>query len=144
MAILESIREYDGHRDGVISTLNRARPHLNHGYTDAWPELELLRHELSQRMQAFQVFKHRELFDPLIRGHGGQGVIGLQLKTDCIKLGADYSDFQRRWLKAEVEARWPEYRLSAIVMMTTIRTAIADQDGIVRRLEILVDNSRFQ
>ena len=142
MATRETIRQYHDHRDGVISTLNRARPHLNRGYADAWPELQLFRQELSQRMQAFQVFKHRELFDPLIRTRSEQGEIGRQLKTDCIKLGTDYGDFQRRWSKADVETRWPEYRLSAIVMMTTIRTAIAGQDESVRKLEILVKNGR--
>lgn len=142
MATRETIRQYHDHRDGVISTLNRARPHLNYGYPDAWPELQLFRQELSERLQAFQAFTHRELFDPLISARSSQAEIGQQLKTDCIKLEADYSDFQHRWPKADVETRWPEYRLSAIFMMTTIRTIIAGQDEIVRKLEILVDSGR--
>lgn len=137
MATAETIRGYHDQRDGVISTLNRARPLLNMGYVEAWSTLFQMRKDLAARMQAFQTFKHQKLFNPLIGEGKQQRMIAEQLKADCIKLGADYLDFQRRWSGANVEACWPEYRLSAIAMMTTIRKAIADQDDIIRKLETL-------
>jgi hypothetical protein len=140
MATAQTIREYHDRRDSVVSVLNRARPWLNLAYIEAWPSLVRMRGDLSAAMQVFQTLKHQKLFDPLLKGGSRQQLIAAELKADCIKLGVDYVDFQRKWSTANVEARWPEYRLSAIAMMTTIRKAIADQDVIIRKLETLVSD----
>jgi hypothetical protein len=135
MATTETIRQYHDHRDGVVSILNRARPLLNLGYYEAWPALVRMRGDLSAAMQAFQTFKHQKLFNPLLDGASVQRLIAAELKTDCIKLGAEYAAFRRQWTNANVQVYWPEYRLAAISIMTTIRKGIADQDVIIRRLE---------
>lgn len=142
MAISAAVREYRDHRDGVTRTLDRARPWLNLGHNEAWDALLQFRQELSKRMQEFQVFKHKALFDPMIQQGGPRQKIAQQLKAECIKLGTDYTAFQWKWTHADVGVRWPEYRLSALAMMATIRKALADQDAIIQKLEVMTGNGR--
>lgn len=142
MATTETIRQYHDHRDGVVSVLNRARPLLNLEYNEAWTALVRMRGDLSAAMQAFQTFKHQKLFNPLLDEANVQRLIAAELKAACIKLGAEYAAFRRRWTNANVQTYWPEYRLAAISMMTAIRKGIADQDVIIRRLETLSSDPR--
>lgn len=123
----------DQQRD-VLSVLDRARPWLNANYEEAWPRLAEFRAELTARMKNFQRYKHEIIFDPIIQGNVGDRAIAAALKSDCIALGMQYDSFRRQWAKADVQANWPLYRLSAISMMTKIREGFLEQDARVRRL----------
>jgi len=125
---------FDQQRD-VLSVLDRARPLFNATYEEAWAQLAEFRVELTARMRGFQRYKHEVIFDPLIKGNHGDRAIATALKSDCIALGIQYDSFRQQWAKADVQANWPQYRLSAISMMTKIREAFSDQDARVRMLK---------
>lgn len=44
-----------------------------------------------------------------------------ELKAGCLQLKAAYRGFRRRWAHRDGRTNWPEYRLSAIVMMKQMR-----------------------
>ncbi|WP_010163429.1 hypothetical protein [Sphingomonas sp. PAMC 26617] len=126
--------EFFNQQRDVLSVLDRARPLFNATYDEAWPRLAEFRVELTARMRDFQRYKHEVIFDPIIRGNVGDRAIVVALKSDCIALGIQYDSFRQQWAKADVQANWPQYRLSAISMMTKIREAFSDQDARVRTL----------
>jgi hypothetical protein len=123
----------DQQRD-VLSVLDRARPLFNATYDEAWPRLAEFRVELTARMKDFRRYKHKVIFNPIIPGNVGDRAIATVLKSDCIALGIQYDSFRQQWVKADEQANWPQYRLSAISMMTKIRKAFSDQDARVRTL----------
>lgn len=114
--------------------LDNARPLLNLQYVEAWPALGVYRAQLTAAMQDFQRYKHDAIFDPIIAIGRGDRPIAQNLKTACIMLGAEYDGFRQQWAKKDVSANWPEYRLSAISMMTTIRKSFYEQDAVIRTL----------
>lgn len=128
--------EYHDRRRAILSILDIARPDLNRALPQAWPELAAHRQKLKDAMQAFQRFKHDKIFDPIIARGQNDKVIAAELKADCVMLGNQYDAFRRRWIGTQAKANWPEYRLSAIAMMTTIRKSFAEQDVIVRTLNL--------
>ena len=87
-------------------------------------------------MQAFQIFKHDNIFDPIIARGRSDKIVAMELKTDCVMLGAQYDAFRQKWARTDASANWPEYRLSAISMMTAIRKSFAEQDAIIRTLNL--------
>lgn len=131
------LREFQDRRRAILSILDIARPDLNRSYISAWPALAAYREKLSDAMQAFQRFKHDQIFDPIIaRGHSDR-VVAAALKADCVMLGAQYDAFRQKWARTDASLNWPEYRLSAISMMTTIRKGLAEQDVIIRTLNLV-------
>jgi len=126
--------EFLDQQRAVLSVLNQARPLFNAAYDEAWPRLAEFRVELTARMRDFQRYKHDVIFDPIIQGNVGDRAIAAALKADCIALGIKYDSFRQQWAKADVQTNWPQYRLSAISMMTIIREAFLDQDARVRTL----------
>jgi hypothetical protein len=128
------LREYNDGRRAILSVLDIARPDLNRSYVHAWPALAGHRQKLIEAMQAFQRFKHDQIFDPIIAKGESDNAMAAALKADCVMLGNQYDAFRRKWSGAEAKANWPEYRLSAIAMMTTIRRSFAEQDATVRTL----------
>lgn len=127
--------EFFDHQRAVLSVLDRARPLFNATYDEAWPRLAEFRVDLTAQMRDFQRYKHEVIFDPIIRGNVGDKAIAVELKSECIALGIQYDSFRQQWAKADVQANWPQYRLSAISMMTKVREAFSDQDARVRILE---------
>lgn len=119
---------------GVLSLLDRARPHLNGRDPETWSALAPFRGELGAALHALQVYKHREIFDPLIRAGGPNVAAVKDLKAGCIKLGLDYEAYTRKWSTADIGARWPEYRLAGLSMMRQIRERMAEQDAAIRAL----------
>jgi hypothetical protein len=136
MAADNIVREYHDRRRAILSILDVARPDLNLSLLQAWPALTVHRRRLTDAMQTFQRFKHNNIFDPIISKGYGDKSIAAELKAGCVMLGSQYDAFRRKWSSTEVAASWPEYRLSAISMMTTIRKSFAEQDVIIRTLKL--------
>lgn len=121
------------HND-VITLLDRARPHLNGRDAGSWAALAPFRGELGAALQALQVYKHREIFEPIVMEGGERAVIAKQLKVACIQLGLDYETYKRTWVTADIDARWAEYRLAGLAMMRQIRERMAEQDAAIEQL----------
>ncbi len=126
--------EFQRRNGTTLAILDQARPLLNDSYDTAWPALAEFRKRLATEMHEFQVYKHSEIFDPIVASDRADRSIAEALKADCIKLGNEYHTFRQTWEKADAYSRWSEYCLSAILMMTRIRKRLAEQGAIVRKL----------
>ena len=134
MNVDRPLEDYHRHRNDVLSLLDNARPLMSRTYAEAWPALQDYRERLTKAMQDLQVHKHEAIFDPIMASTRSDRATAKALKADCILLGTEYAQYRQKWDKRDVQARWTEYLLAAISMMTTIRKRLAAQDEIIRTL----------
>ncbi|MEG3126017.1 hypothetical protein [Sphingomonas sp. GB1N7] len=131
------LREFNARQRAILSILDIARQELSYPYIEAWPALVHHQQKIGSAMQRLQRFKHDNIFDPIItRGQSDKG-IAEKLKADCVMLGGQYDAFRQKWAKADAGANWPEYRLSAISMMTTIRKSFSEQEAVIKTLALV-------
>ena len=130
------LSEFHSQRTAILMLLDKIRPLLNKPYVEAWPPLALFRDQLTKSIRDFQFFKHESIFDPILENEitTSDTAVVKSLKTDCIILANQYDQFRQKWSQMNISLNWPEYRLSAISMMTMIRKGIADQDTAIRQL----------
>lgn len=136
MVDLQILTAFHSQRTAILLLLDKIRPLLNKPYGEAWPPLALFRDQLTKAIRDFQFFKHETIFDPILQGDtttSDYAVVGV-LKSDCIMLANQYDQFRIKWSRVNISSNWPEYRLSAISMMTMIRKGVADQDTAIRQL----------
>lgn len=126
--------QFDRLHGDVLSLLDRARPLLDGRDAGSWSALAPFRAELGAALQALQIYKHHEIFDPIIAEGGSRTAIAKQLKVECIQLGLEYETYKRTWVSADIDARWPEYRLAGLAMMRQIRERMAEQHKAIRLL----------
>ncbi len=124
----------------ILAILDRARPLLDGRDAGSWRALAPFRGELTAALHALELAIQRELCEPLERVGGPQASVARQLKADCIKLGFDYQAYQRKWATADVDARWPEYRLAGLAMLRHLRAQIIAQDAALRTLAAPADD----
>jgi hypothetical protein len=134
MPINRPLAQFHEHRMGILAMLDGARPLLNDGYAQLEGRLTPFRTELSARMQAFQLYKHKTIFDPILASDSPDRALVEKLKVDCIMLGHEYDAYRQRWAKSDIERDWKEFRLSALAMMTAIRKSLGEQDAAIRAL----------
>jgi len=116
------------HHDRLIEIMGTARTQITDSVRDA--DLDALRHlrrEMVEALAAYQRFVHEEIYEPAQQGVGSEEACrdARALKIDCIQLQRDYDDFCLRWARRHVLENWPEYRLSANVMMKHVNDHIA-------------------
>ena len=134
MTVLRPFDQYHHRRNRVLSLLDQARPLMSSPYAEAWPALKDYRVQLTAAMQDLQLYIHKAIFDPIMATTRDDRAAVETLKADCILLGMEYGQYRQKWATRNVEARWTEYLLAAISMMTTIRKRLAAQDAIIRTL----------
>lgn len=95
------------------------------------------RPEMQGILTKYQVFKHRNIFDPTIaEGILARAELATTLKADCIALDVEYARFVKRWTGRDASDHWPEYRLSAIRMIRVIRQHLTvEHDSVVALLK---------
>lgn len=84
--------------------------------------LDRARQEMARILTAYQLFSHRELFEPLMASTDpGDIACGRQLKAECITLAEDFRSYARQWSAEDVRGRWPVYRPAALAMIGRVR-----------------------
>ncbi|WHU03729.1 MULTISPECIES: hypothetical protein [unclassified Sphingomonas] len=115
------------HHDRLIEIMATARTQITDSVKGA--DLDALRHlrrEMVEALAAYQRFVHEEIYEPAQQGIGSAEARrdARALKIDCIQLQRDYDDFGLRWARRHVLENWPEYRLSANLMMKRVNDHI--------------------
>jgi hypothetical protein len=86
------------------------------------------RWELLRVLVEFQLFKHRDVFDPLIRQGDPRTAPRAQLlKTECAALGAEVRAFVVRWSDGSVEADWERFRTASLALIAMVERGLAEQ-----------------
>ncbi|WP_147083464.1 hypothetical protein [Sphingomonas ginsenosidivorax] len=105
-----------------------------HGSLEAGAELSKARMEMTRLLMDYALFKHREIFAPVLAAGGDKTHDCLRLKTACIAAGQEYRDFTRSGNRADPLADWDGYRASAMAMARTMAAHLADERAGLRKL----------
>ena len=120
---LDRLHEHQGE---ILALMRTAEPMLTDPLARDVPGLARARWALMRALTAYQMFKHREIFDPLIaKAAPGEAHRLLRMKRACLDLGDVFRAYVQRWSACDVEGRWAEYQPAALAMMARLRTHIA-------------------
>jgi hypothetical protein len=128
--------EIDGHQRRIMQVMTAALPLLDrrHGSTETNAELSKARMEMTRLLMDYALFKHRDIFAPILSAGGAKMNDCQRLKAACIAAGQDYRDFIRTGNRADPFADWDTYRDSALAMARTMKAHLADERAGLRRL----------
>ncbi|SEM90879.1 hypothetical protein SAMN05192583_1483 [Sphingomonas gellani] len=109
------------HQQRVRAIIAQAAPTLDMREPADPMAISRLRWELVRALNAYQQFKHRSIFDPVIAGRCPRTrAMGEALKADCLAIGADYTQFVQHWTRLGTAGHWSDYREAAFAMRRRI------------------------
>jgi len=90
-------------------------------------ELTKARSEQSRIITSYQLFVHREVFEPMIASSDVADKQRVRmLKAECIVLAEDFRAFARSWTAEDVAGNWTSYRAAALDFVSRIRRHAAN------------------
>lgn len=96
------------------------------------PDLSHARWRMARLLRIYQLFKHIEIFDPLIASVDPSRTLAAKsLKAACIAAGERYNAYVLRWSNGDAEMHWLEYTYAFQKMVRLI-----EQDLAIERREI--------
>lgn len=87
--------------------------------------LARIRWTMVRILREYQLFKHREIFDPVIVRDDRYSPIARRLKEACLAAADQHLTFVARWNAGDVAARWHEYRPAMAARSAQLRRDIA-------------------
>ena len=121
--MLATLRLY---HDRVDALAREAETLLREGSKAGLPRVAKLRVDQGLAMAAYQLFVHRELFEPLIRTGSPPQIEGAKaLKVECVVLSGTFCRHAQYWSKRDPGDEWDDYRAAALSMIAAIRGHIA-------------------
>jgi hypothetical protein len=94
---------------------------------DSLSELASLRATMFETLGAYQGFVHRDVYEEAKRiGEPEQLKRAEGLKASCVRLSFEYQSFAMRWSNRPASESWPEYRLSALRMISAVREHVRE------------------
>jgi hypothetical protein len=108
--------------DRMTAITIRSEEHLASMSPVGVEELAKARTEQARIITSYQLFVHREVFEPIVAAGSPADVARVKaLKTECIVLAEEFRVFARSWSFDEVMADWPTYRSAALGFVDRIR-----------------------
>ncbi len=119
---------FDDHYDRAMTIIAAQRDYLTALTLPDAATLARHRWELVRVLVEFEMFKHRDIFDPVIRHGDPQAAARARtMKQECTALGADIRAFVTRWSNGSVEERWEEFRTAKLALFDRIERDLAGQ-----------------
>jgi len=111
--------------DKMLAITLRIEPHLIGPAPAGTAELAQARAEQARTITAYQLYVHREIFEPMIR-NGSPVQIGRAraMKVECIMLAEDFRAFARLWNVDNALDQWPVYQSAALALRDRIRAHV--------------------
>lgn len=128
------IAELARHHDAVLAHLNVTRRLLALPAQTAQPQLARRRWELIRILRAYQLFKHGELFDPLIRRGGPAAPLARAMKDRCSSLGDAVAAHIRLWSTTGATVAWGDYVAAETAMVDRLLGHLRRESEEARRL----------
>lgn len=86
-----------------------------------------LRGEMIAAIDSYARYVHDHVLGPAMRGDDAERLrLAHRIKVGAIQLQQSYHTFTTRWADRDGMSNWPEYRLSAIVMMKQVRDQVRE------------------
>lgn len=109
------------HQRVILANIDRAKRLLRAADAPDPAEIARLRWELIRLLTAYRIFKHREIFDPLIaRGSSAQMSCAQRMKADCIRLETEVRDFVARRSRFSAQETVEQFRADVFRFLTGI------------------------
>ena len=119
------LERLDEHQRAVLAIMNGGEALLT-GNARPVVEIARARWALTRALTAYQLFKHHEIFDPVIAGNtGADAVRAARMKKACLALGEDWKRYVQRWSATDVDGQWSTFQPAALTMIGRIRGHIA-------------------
>lgn len=133
MSSARALERLDAYQIDVLSILQDAEPLLTDPARRDVAALSRARWALMRSLTAYQLFKHHEVFDPLLaKARPADAVHLLRMKRACTDLGDAFRTYVQRWSSSDVEAQWATYQPDALAMIARIRQHVAKEREQVR------------
>ena len=117
MKTSDAMRLFDDHQQRILGHLDTALALTRQPPAEARQALAVARWTTVRLLQAHQIFKHTEIFDPAIRsGSPAQAQAASRLKVDCIAAGEAFRDYVRKWSTTNAEEQWDRYQPAMLAM----------------------------
>lgn len=121
--MLELLGEHYRHIDALLSEGEAA---INSTDPARAKTLALVRWQLMRRLRAYQLFKHTELFGPVIRGNDPEKAKSAEaMKARCTGIGEAYNAHVGKWSAGGIESDWCNYEADAAEITRSIRNHLA-------------------
>lgn len=99
----------------MLAITSDAERHLRSAEPRGIAELGQVRARMTQAMSAYQIYVHREVFEPASRdGSPDEIARARALKIECVMLSEEYRAFARHWAIDDIAATWPRYQPAAL------------------------------
>jgi len=70
------------------------------------------RDALAELLGRYQRFKHRDVFDPVVKlGSASRAIAARRMKTECILMGQQFEQYCTRWTGLSTASDWQAYRV---------------------------------
>lgn len=141
MQCSEAISNLNRHQDAILAAIDRATGLITFDPHATRVPLAKARLEVARMVRIYQLFKHTEIYDPVIaNGAPLQQIVAKEMKEECLAATRAYWDFTREWSSADVVERWGEYRHAMLSMSDLVRAHLAKER--VRVPALLWGNTR--
>jgi hypothetical protein len=108
---------------------------LEQGPMQAAPLLAKSRWEMVRLLREYQLFKHREIFDPAILGPSRRiAALATAARDWCRQASERYETHVTRWSETGIAGDWDAYRMAVRDMGKAIRLHIAAERADVRTI----------
>ncbi len=126
---LARLRDY---QHDILALLNEVQPLLAHDAPGNRSLLAQLRWRLVRVLRAYQVFKHGEIFNPMMRsGPPAQAAFARDLKAQCVTAGDSFRDYVSRWSTADLAASWDEHVAATGAMIQQLRHHLQSEQAAI-------------
>ena len=90
------------------------------------------RWETVRLLREYQMFKHREIFEPAIAfGSPQQRAVAERMKQACLALTAELETYARRWGGTDVVSEWASYKPAMLAIVAHLRRHIESERRMV-------------
>jgi hypothetical protein len=131
------------HQRKVRELLRQTHEVLTPGQPETFAAVATLRWQIMRALRAYQLFKHHEIFDPLVTsGNAPTKAAATVLKEQCLAIGKDYAGFVERWSSGAATADWTRYATEAKKVVRRIDQHLINEQDKVRLLIGNIDRTR--
>ena len=126
MQTMDALTRLADHQERILAQIDRARALVDLDPVAARDPLARSRWGLTRLLREYQLFKHREIFDPVIAGGDeARARLARRMKAACLAAGQDYVSYVAQWSSRDVTGCWAEYRPAMLAMVETLRDHLA-------------------
>ncbi len=121
--MLTTLRTYHDRVEAIAAEAERL---IREQGQAALPRIVKLRVDQGVAMASYQLFVHREVFEPFTRhGTPAQADAAKRLKVELVLFSGSFCHYLQHWSRRDVAAEWGAYRAAALEMIAAIRAHIA-------------------